>query len=177
MTLSEIAIRRPVFTWMLMIGLILFGHLSFREMGIGLMPDVDFPMVSVKVTLEGAHPLVMEKEVVDPIESALLSIQGITNISSSAKSGQAEVTVEFDLDKEIDVAVAEVQTKLSQVTKKLPEDIAPPVVSKMNPEDRPILWLSVRSDEMSKQELMAFVNELQYQVWPISCLEDMSLPA
>jgi len=159
MNISEISIRRPVFAWMLMISLILFGAISFRGMGISQLPDVDFPMVSISTSLEGASPEVMEADVVDPIENAVISVEGITSISSSMRPGSASVTLEFDLNKDLDIAVQEIQTKLAQIQRRLPRDTEVPGVSKSNPEDQPILWLAVSSKTMSRRELMAFVRD------------------
>ena len=159
MNISEISIRRPVFAWMLMISLILFGTISFRGMGISQLPDVDFPMVSISTSLEGASPEVMEADVVDPIENAVISVEGITGISSSMRPGSASVTLEFDLNKDLDIAVQEIQTKLAQIQRRLPRDTEVPSVSKSNPEDQPILWLAVSSKTMPRRELMAFVRD------------------
>ena len=114
MILSDLSIRRPVFAWMLMSALMFFGFLSSQRMGISRLPDVDFPVVSVRLNWEGAAPEVMETDVVDVVEEAMMSLQGVREISSSVRQGSATVTVELDLDRDIDVAVQEVQTKLSQ---------------------------------------------------------------
>lgn len=160
MNLVRTSIRNPVFAWMLMGALVVFGSLAFREMGVSQLPDVDFPVVSISATLEGAAPEVMEMDVVDPIESAVLSVEGVESISSSAKSGSASVSVEFTLGKNIDVAVQEIQTRLAQAQRVLPRNLDPPVVSKMNPEDQPILWLGVSSDRMDRPALMAYVRDV-----------------
>ncbi len=143
MNISEISIRNPVFAWMLMIGLIFFGFISFSQMGVSEMPDVDFPVVTIHTTLEGAAPEVMETDVVDVIEDAVTGIQGIRNLSSTARQGMATVSVEFELDKNIDVAVQEIDSKVTQAVKNLPKEMDPPIVTKTNPEDQPILWLSL----------------------------------
>ncbi len=157
--ISELSIRRPVLAWMLMLGLIVFGWISFQRMGVSQLPDVDFPVVNINITLEGAAPEVMELDVIDPVESALMSVEGINGISSSAKSGSANITVEFGLEKNIDVAVQEVQTKLAQAQRQLPKNIDPPIVTKVNPEDQPILWLAVTTDSMPVRDLMAYVRD------------------
>lgn len=159
MSLPEISIRKPVLAWMIMLALMLFGILSFFKIGVSQLPDVDFPMVNVNVTYEGAAPEVMELDIIDPIESAIMSVEGVKSISSSAKMGSASISVEFGLEKNIDVAVTEVQTKLNQAAKRLPKDADPPTLSKVNPEDRPIMWLSVVSEKMSKKDLMAYVRD------------------
>lgn len=103
MTLSDLSIKNPVFAWMLMIGMIVFGLFGV-PMGVSQMPDVDFPILSVSVTWEGAAPEVMEMEITDTLEDALISIEGLKEISSSSRRGVDVVTPKFNLDKDIDVA-------------------------------------------------------------------------
>ena len=159
MKLSEIFIKNHVMAWMLLWGLIIFGAISFSRMGVSQLPDVDSPKVSVSIDLDGASPEEMEMDVVDVVEGALTSVPGIINMSSSAKLGSANVSVEFDLDKNINVAVQEIQNAMSRIQKKLPKDIDPPTVRKSNPEDQPILWLSVSSPKLSNLELMKIVRD------------------
>src|SRR6188474_3236640 len=108
MKLPEISIRRPVFAWMLMFGLIIFGAISFNRMGVSQLPDVDFPVISISTTYEGAAPAVMEIEVVDPIEDAMMTIQGVKSISSKARNSSASVNIEFELNRPIDLALQDV---------------------------------------------------------------------
>ncbi len=96
MTLSDLSIRNPVFAWMLMAALIIFGELGFMRLGVSQMPDVDFPVVNVSVTLEGAAPEVMESDVADVIEDAVATVEGIKEVSSSSRQGQTNVTIEFE---------------------------------------------------------------------------------
>lgn len=141
MTLADLSIRNPVFAWMLMAFLIVFGAICFRDLGISHMPDVDFPNVSVTVTYEGASPEIIESDVIDPIEDAVMSVQGVREITSSARQGRASINIEFDLNRDIDVAVNEVQTKISQTQRLLPREIDPPIVTKTNADDTPILFV------------------------------------
>lgn len=161
MNLSAISIKNPVFAWMLMLGLMFFGYFAFREMGVSQLPDVDFPIVNVSAELEGAAPEVMELDVVDPLESAVMTVEGVQSVSASAKLGSANITVEFDLDKNIDVAMNEVQAKVNQAMRRLPQGMQAPIISKSNPEDRPILWLAVSADPkvMQMKDLMAYVRD------------------
>lgn len=159
MSLSDISIRKPVFAWMLMAAMIIFGFLAMRKMGVSQLPDVDFPVVNIQVTYEGAAPEVMELDVIDPIESAVLSVEGVKTLTSSARLGSANISVEFNLDKDIDVAVSEVEAKINQANRFLPKTIDPPIISKVNPDDRPILWLAVYSDKMASKDLMAYVRD------------------
>jgi len=157
--LSEISIKNPVFAWMMMLGLMIFGLISFRGMGVGQMPDVDFPVLTVRVEWEGAAPEVMEMDVVDFIEDAVMGVQGIREVSSSSRQGSASITIEFELERDIDIALQEVQSKVSEIQRRLPREIDPPVISKTNPEDQPIMWLAVSTTtEKPLRELMEFVD-------------------
>ncbi|OFZ49023.1 MAG: hypothetical protein A2381_15565 [Bdellovibrionales bacterium RIFOXYB1_FULL_37_110] len=159
MRLSEISIRNHVFAWMLMFALIIFGAICYQKMGISQLPNVDFPTVSVGVSLDGASPEVMELDVVDVIEGALVSIPGIKSMSSSARTGSGNITVEFDLDKNIDTAVAEIQSAVGRVQRRLPDDVSPPTVRKSNPDDMPILWIAIAAEGLTRKELMEFVRD------------------
>lgn len=159
MSLSDISIRKPVFAWMLMAAMIIFGFISMKKMGVSQMPDVDFPIVNVSVTYEGAAPEVMELDVIDPIESAVLSVEGVKSVTSTAKIGSANITVEFNLSKNIDVAVSEIDAKISQASRFLPDSIDPPTISKVNPDDRPIMFLAVTAPDMAPKDLMAYVRD------------------
>lgn len=160
MSLSDISIRKPVFAWMLMAAMIIFGFISMRKMGVSQMPDVDFPVVNVFVAYEGAAPEVMELDVIDPIESAVLSVEGVKNVTSTARLGSANISVEFNLNKNIDVAVSEIESKINQAARLLPDDIDPPTISKVNPDDRPIMFLAVAAPEMSRKDLMAYTRDV-----------------
>jgi HAE1 family hydrophobic/amphiphilic exporter-1 len=146
MSLSEISIRRPVFAWMLMFALIVFGAIGFQRMGISQMPDVNFPVVNVSLELDNAAPEVMEMDVVDPIEDAVMGIEGLKNVTSTASHGTANITCEFELNHNIDVALSEVQDRITQARRKLPTSLYPPVITKTNPEDQPIMWVMVTAD-------------------------------
>lgn len=159
MRLSDISIKNPVFAWMLMFGLMIFGLISFSRMGVSQLPDVDFPTVNVSVTMDGAAPEVMETQVVDVIESALMTVEGITTISSSSKTGSASITVEFDLDRNIDLALQDVQAKVSGAQRLLPDDVDPPTISKTNPDDQPILWLALTYEKNDPEFLMRYARD------------------
>ncbi|MFA7002180.1 MAG: efflux RND transporter permease subunit, partial [Candidatus Omnitrophota bacterium] len=158
MTLSDLSIKNPVFAWMLMIGIIVFGWIGYRGLGVSQLPDVDFPVVTVTITWEGAAPEIMETEVTDAAEDALMSVEGIKEITSVSRQGSTQITVEFNMDRDIDVAVQEVQTKIAQAQKNLPKDIDPPIVTKTNPEDQPIMWVSLSGDVPLK-DLIHYISE------------------
>ena len=145
-SLPEISIRRPVFAWMLMVALIVFGLLSFHRLGISQLPDVDFPVVSVSLTMNGAAPEVMESQVLDPIEDSIMQIDGIRSITSTAQQSSGSIAVEFELTQNIDVALQDVKNHIDQVQNLLPTNLFPPTYRKINPEDQPIMWLGLTTN-------------------------------
>ncbi len=142
-----------------MAAIIIFGSVGFSRMGVSQMPDVDFPVVNVSLTLVGANAQVMETDVVDPIEEALMAVEGVTEIRSISSDGSATITVELELSRNVDVAVQEIQTKLAQVSNKLPEELDPAVITKSNPDDVPIIWVSVTAVDRTEKEKMLFVKD------------------
>jgi HAE1 family hydrophobic/amphiphilic exporter-1 len=159
MRISDISIKNPVFAWMLMFGLMIFGLISFSRMGLSQLPDVDFPTVSVSITLDGAAPEVMETQVVDVVESALMGVEGVQSITSSSKTGSATITVEFSLDRNIDLALQDVQAKVSGAQRLLPDNVDAPTISKTNPDDQPILWLALTYDKGDLEFLMKYARD------------------
>lgn len=157
MKITEACIQKPVFAWMLMIATVVFGGLAISRIGISQYPDVDFPTISVSVTWEGAAPEVMENDVVEILEEALVQVEGVRSITSSSRQGSASVSVELDLSRDVDLAFQDVQTKVSQVQRRLPRDIDPPIISKSNPEDQPIMWIGV-SGAFPRQFLSDFAR-------------------
>ncbi len=159
MSLSDVSIKNPVFSWMLMAALMIFGLISYSRLGVSQIPDVDFPVVSVSLTWEGAAPEVMETDVVDVVEDSVMSIQGIRDLSSSIRQGSASVTLEFDLGKDIDTAVQEVQTKIAQAQRLLPTNMDPAIVTKVNPDDQPIVVITLSSSTIPLRDLMTYVQD------------------
>lgn len=158
MTLSDLSIKKPVLAWMLMISLLLFGAISFKRLGVSQNPDVDSPVVNVRMTWEGAAPEVIENEVIEPVEKAMMTVEGIKKVRSTARFGSANITAEFTLNKDIDVAVQEVQTRIAQAQRNLPRDVDPPVIQKVNPEDQPIIWVGVSGTKPYK-EIATYVED------------------
>jgi len=143
MNLTEICVKKPVLAWMLMAATIVFGLVAASRIGISQFPDVDFPNISVSVVWEGAAPEVVENDIVEPLEEALVQVEGLRTITSSSRMGSANITIELELSRNVDLALQDVQTKVSQAARILPRDIDPPVISKSNPEDQPIMMVSM----------------------------------
>jgi len=141
--ITEVCIKKPVFAWMLMAGTVLFGIVAASRIGISSMPDVDFPTINVSVSWEGAAPEVIENDVIQPLEEALIQVEGVKSLTSSSRQGGGSVTVELDISRNVDLALQDVTTKVQQQQRRLPRDIDPPVISKSNPEDQPIMWVAL----------------------------------
>ena len=182
MTLADISIRNHVFAWVLMFALIGFGALCFtgagtvfQGLGISQNPDVDFPVVNVSVNYEGASPEVMETDVVDTIEDVVTSVEGVKQVSSTSRQGSANITIEFDLNRDIDAALQDVQTKIAQAQRRLPLGIDPPVVSKNNPEDQPIVRLSLAGNRPPTFTADFIRNVIKPQLQTIAGVGDVQL--
>src|SRR4030067_259887 len=144
MFLSDTSVKRPVFATIITLALVFFGILGYQRIGIDLYPKVDFPMVTVTTTLFGAAPEVMDTDITDPIEEQVNTIEGVKHITSSSGYGFSQVVVEFDLYRNIDTAVQDVRAKVDLAKRKLPTDIDPPIIDKLDINAIPILWLSIR---------------------------------
>jgi multidrug efflux pump subunit AcrB len=143
MNITEVCIKRPVFAWMMMAATIVFGLVAFTRIGVSQFPDVDYPTISINVTWEGAAPDIIETDVTETLEEALVQVEGVKSITSDSNQGSSRITVELNLDRDVDLALQDVQTRVSQAQRRLPTDIDPPVISKSNPEDQPIMWLAL----------------------------------
>ena len=179
MTLSDISIKNPVFAWMLMFGLIIFGAISFNRMGISQLPDVDFPVVTISLSEPGAAPETIETNVVDPVEGAVLQVEGVQDVTSQSMEGQATITVTFSLSRPIDSALVDVENAVVGVQKQLPTDLQPVQYSKTNPDDQPILYIALTSTDPAKaslRDLMIYTNDvLQDQFASVDGVGQISL--
>ena len=151
MTLPELSVRRHVLAYMLSAVLILFGVISYSRIGVDRLPAVDFPMLSVVTALPGANPDVVDASVTNVIESSVNSVSGIESIQSSSLPGTSVVRIQFELEKDVDIAFNEVQAKVNEVLRQLPDDAESPVVSKVEVGGAPILWLVLQGDRTLQQ--------------------------
>jgi multidrug efflux pump len=143
MNLTQVCVKKPVLAWMLMAATVVFGVVAASRIGISQFPDVDFPNITVSVSWPGAAPEVVENDIIEPLEEALVQIEGVKTISSSSRQGGGSVTLEMQLSRNVDLAMQDVQAKVSQAQRSLPRDVDPPVISKSNPEDQPIMMISL----------------------------------
>ena len=151
MPLPELSVHRHVLAYMLSAVLILFGVISYQRIGIDRMPGFDVPVLTVVTNLPGANPSVVDASVTNIIESSVNSVSGIDSVQSSSLPGVSVVSVQFELEKDIDVAFNEVQAKVNEVLRKLPDDADPPIVSKLEVGAAPVLWLVLRGDRTLQQ--------------------------
>jgi HAE1 family hydrophobic/amphiphilic exporter-1 len=142
-TISEICIRRPVFTWVLVAIPVVLGGVSYFELGVDLFPKVDFPVVSVTATLPGTSPEEMETTVTRPIEQAINTVSGVDELRSVVREGTTSVVAQFVLEKDGDVAAQEVRDKMSSIMRQLPTGIEPPLVDKFDLDSSPIMTIGV----------------------------------
>lgn len=140
-----------------MASLIIFGGVAASQLGVSRLPDVDFPIVSVSVNFEGAAPEIVEAELVDQIEEALLNVEGIKQMRSNVRQGSGSVQLEFDIDRDVDVVLQEVQTALSQI--RFPLGIDPPIVRKQNPEEDPILFIALTAKDKPLREMIVYADQ------------------
>jgi HAE1 family hydrophobic/amphiphilic exporter-1 len=167
MSLSEISVRRPVFAWMLMSALIIFGAICFGRLGVSLLPDVEVPNILIQVTWPGAAPEVMETEVVDQMEQALVNVSGIKNLNSTIFQGSANISLEFYPGRNADAALLEVQTNISRV--RLPREVDNPLIFKTGPNDQEIMWLGISSETWSLLDLTVYAERFlrdKFQILP-----------
>ena len=149
MNISETCIRRPVLTTLLTASLIVFGAFAYRLLPVAALPAVDFPTIQITAQFPGASPETMAASVASPIERQLSTIAGISSMSSSSALGLTQITIQFDLGRNIDGAALDVQTALATSARLLPVEMTiPPSFRKVNPGDFPVLYVSLRSDTM-----------------------------
>ena len=147
MNISETCIRRPVLTTLMTASLIVFGIFAYRLLPVAALPAVDFPTIQITAQFPGASPETMASSVASPIERQLSTISGITSMNSSSSLGLAQITIQFDLGRNIDGAALDVQTALATSARLLPIEMTiPPSFRKVNPGDFPVLYVSLRSD-------------------------------
>ncbi len=161
MNITDVSIRNPVFAWMMMASTVLFGIVAVSRIGISQYPDVDYPNISVSLSWPGAAPSEVEREIIEPLEQAMSQVEGIQEISSTARQGSARITALFDISRNVDLALQDVQAKVAQAQRQLPRDVPAATVSKSNPDDTPILTVGV-SGPFSRQ-LLSDVARYQVQ--------------
>lgn len=161
MSLSTLSIKRPVMTIVMNLTIVLFGIIGYTYLGVREFPSIDPAQVSIRTNYTGANSDIIESQITEPLEKAINSIDGIRNITSSSAQGSSSITVEFNLDKDLEEAANDVRDKVSQAIRSLPQDIdAPPVVSKADANSDAIISMTVQSDTRSPLELSDYAENV-----------------
>ncbi|MGH9412010.1 MAG: efflux RND transporter permease subunit, partial [Vicinamibacterales bacterium] len=161
MNLSEIFIRRPVMTSLLMLAILLFGVLGYRDLAVSDLPNVDFPTIQVSAGLPGASPATMASSVATPLEKQFTTIAGLDSMTSTSSLGNAQITLQFDLSRDIDSAALDVESAMSAAANQLPANLpSPPTFKKVNPADQAIFTLAVTSPTLPLYKVDDYAENL-----------------
>ena len=161
MSLSTLSIKRPVLTIVLNLTIILFGLLGYKFLGVREYPSIDPAQISVRTNYTGANADIIESQITEPLEKAINSIDGIRNITSSSNQGSSNITIEFNLGKDLEAAANDVRDKVSQAVRNLPEDIdSQPIVSKADADSEAIISMTIQSDTKNVLELSDYAENV-----------------
>ena len=158
MILSEQSIKRPVFATVVSLLILVFGVAALLELPVREYPDIDPPEVSISTTYTGAAPEVIDTQITEVIESAISRVDGIRSIESSSEFNSSRTTVEFQGDRDVDLAANDIRDALSRVANDLPDEADAPRVSKASANARPMMWVALRSDSLSPEQLSDFAE-------------------
>ncbi len=162
--LAEICVRRPVFATVIILILTVIGGFSFFTLGVDRFPKIDIPTVSVQTTNTGAAPQEVETEITDIIEGVVNTVPGIDEMRSSSAQGRSNVTINFNLEKDPDLATQEVRDKVSTIINRLPETADPPVVRKSDPDSQPVLVYAISAPRSSIELTTLVQNQIQERI-------------
>ena len=175
MTLPELSIKRHVLAWMMSAVLVLFGYISYQRIPVDRLPAIEFPIITVTTTLRGANPDIVDTSITSVIESAINTTSGIEHIQSSSSPGVSVIVITFKLEKNIDVAYNEVQAKLNQVLRRLPNNVDPPILQKAETNAEPVLWLALTGDRTVQQLNLYGLNILKKKLETINGVGEVQL--
>jgi multidrug efflux pump len=160
MKLSEVAIQRPVFATVMSLTILLLGYISFTRLPVREYPETDPPIVSVTTFYRGASPTVVETEITDVLEEQFTTIESVKTITSSSREQGSVITIEFELNRDVDEAANDVRDRVSRVGGQLPREAEDPIVAKVDVNAQPIIWLAVASDQHSTLELSDYADRI-----------------
>src|SRR5574340_849697 len=154
MSIAELFIKRPVMTTLVMTALLVFGIMGYRALPVSDLPNVDFPTIQVNSNLPGATPETMASTVATPLEKQFTTIAGLDSMNSTSSTGHTEITLQFDLSRDIDAAAQDVQTAISQASRQLPNNMpTPPTLRKVNPADYSVVYLGLTAEHVPLTQL------------------------
>ncbi len=153
MSFTELFIRRPVMTTLVMAGILIFGMVAYRQLPVSDLPAVDYPTISVTANLAGASPETMASSVATPLEKEFSTIPGVETMTSTSSQGTTSISLQFALSRNIDAAAQDVQASISQAQRQLPQDVLPPSFRKVDPSSSPILYYALRTTTLPLPQL------------------------
>src|SRR3989454_488092 len=164
MNIAEGFIRRPVMTTLVMLAILLFGIMGYRQLPVSDLPNVDFPTLLVSASVPGATPDTMASAVAQPLERQFSTIAGLDSMTSSSSQGSTQITLQFNLNRNIDAAAQDVQAMIAKAARDLPQNLpSPPSYQKVNPADQPILYLSLSSPTLRLSDVDEYAETLMAQ--------------
>ncbi len=175
MTLSELSIRRHVLAVMVSALIVLVGAIAYQDIGTDRIPNVDFPMVSVTISQPGADPELIDAAITEEVERAVNTVSGIDDIQSTSLPGTSVVSIQFDLETDVDTAFNEVNAKVSEITQELPDDAEAPVVDKVEMDAQPVMWLALQGDRTLQQLDRYARNEIRPQLESIDDVGEVQI--
>jgi HAE1 family hydrophobic/amphiphilic exporter-1 len=164
MSVAELFIRRPVMTTLVMLGILIFGIMGYRMLPVSDLPNVDFPTILVSASLPGATPETMASAVAMPLEKQFSTIAGVDSMTSTSSQGSTQITLQFNLSRNLDAAAQDVQAMIAKAARDLPQNMpSPPSYQKVNPADQPILYLSLSSPTLRLSDVDEYAETLMAQ--------------
>jgi multidrug efflux pump len=160
MSLSSLSIQRPVLAIVMSVVILLFGIIGYTYLGVREYPSVDPPIITVSTTYTGANADVIESQITEPLEESINGIAGIRTLTSVSRDGRSTITVEFDLDIDLEAAANDVRDRVSRAARNLPPDVEIPIVSKADADATPIVFMTVQSDTRNLLELSEIANNV-----------------
>src|SRR3954471_22310311 len=158
MSFTELFIRRPVMTTLVMAGILIFGLVAYRQLPVSDLPAVDYPTISVSASLSGASPETMASSVATPLEKQFSTIPGVETMTSTSSQGSTSISLQFALSRNIDAAAQDVQAAISQAQRQLPRDFLPPSFRKVDPSSSPILYYALRTTTLPLPQLNEYAE-------------------
>ena len=158
MTLSELSVRRPVFATVVSLMLVILGLMAVMRLSVREYPDIDPPIVTIETAYRGASPEVVETRITQVMEDRVAGLPGVDKLTSSSEEERSQITIEFDLDTDVDAAASDVRDRVSRALGDLPEEADPPEVAKVDSGAQSVMWINLSSDRRSVLELTDYAE-------------------
>ena len=175
MNFSNLFVRRPVATTLIQLAIVIFGIAAYRVLPVSDLPPIDFPTSQVNASLPGANPDTLAAAVATPLEKQFSTIPGVTQITSTSALGNTSITLQFDLERDIDAAAQDVQAMIARAARQLPQMPTPPSYNKVNPGDQPVIFLSLRSATLPLSTVKEYAETIGQRISMVSGVAQVQL--